>query len=439
MNDMKKRLPKIFIGSSAESLKIAYAIQESLDSDALCKVWTQGIFELSGNTLDNLLKAAQDCDYSIFVFQPDDISQIRNEQFRIVRDNVIFELGLFVGRQGKNNVFFLIPKNTDKFHLPTDLLGIMPGNFEPPENDNNLIAALGPFCNKVRRILQKSWGAGIKEVEESPSEVSDEISEGKIVEQNKKLRTQTTEIIEHGISIDEFGNYIISIAPTVLFSYRISKSFPGIRGLHWFKNPKEAVDRLELLLKKPLDFEESIGHGTTTDPIWWFRGFGNLDIHKFKRLNDTRCLLNVQELEIDKIAVFQSNAYYLSFVYVETKADQPIGVNEINDEYLEGMIKTFGYAYEEFGLYDGVPITRSCYDDGASVIDGKVIDTSGSELIVRYLSKYNFLITSKFSPINSKVFDSTLNHILNDILKGNNKLEELIEKIVILPRHRNDD
>ena len=56
---MNKKLPNIFIGSSTENLDTAYAIQENLERDAICRVWTQGIFDLSNDALDNLLKATK--------------------------------------------------------------------------------------------------------------------------------------------------------------------------------------------------------------------------------------------------------------------------------------------------------------------------------------------------------------------------------------------
>ncbi len=123
--------PKLFVGSSTEGLKTAYAIQENLEHDALCTVWTQGIFQLSGNALDNLLEAAGEYDFAVFVFQPDDISQIRDETVNTVRDNVVFELGLFIGGLGKERVFFLVPKGSEEAHLPTDLIGVEPGHYVP--------------------------------------------------------------------------------------------------------------------------------------------------------------------------------------------------------------------------------------------------------------------------------------------------------------------
>src|SRR5438270_13502808 len=122
--------PRLFIGSSTEGLDIAYAIQENLEYDAVVTVWTQGIFQLSGNTLSDLINALFNIDFAIMVFKPDDISVIRDVQMSTVRDNIVFELGLFIGSLGKDRVFFVIPANENNFHIPTDLTGITPGEFQ---------------------------------------------------------------------------------------------------------------------------------------------------------------------------------------------------------------------------------------------------------------------------------------------------------------------
>lgn len=146
--------PRIFIGSSTESLEIAYAIQENLQYDANVTVWSQGVFRLSSNTITDLCNIIDTTDYAIFVFSSDDIINIRNTQKNITRDNVIFEFGLFIGKLSKEKVFYLIPNDEDNLHLPTDLLGITPGKFFSKREDGNIVAALGPFCNQIRTAIK---------------------------------------------------------------------------------------------------------------------------------------------------------------------------------------------------------------------------------------------------------------------------------------------
>lgn len=146
--------PRLFIGSSAENLYVAQAIQANLDYDATVTIWNQGIFNLSSNTMIDLLGALNNFDFAIFVFLPNDITTIRNNNFHTVRDNVIFELGLFLGRLGKERVFYLTDRDTKQLHLPTDLIGFTAGVFDSNRDDNNLKAALGPFCFDVSTKLK---------------------------------------------------------------------------------------------------------------------------------------------------------------------------------------------------------------------------------------------------------------------------------------------
>lgn len=255
----------------------------------------------------------------------------------------------------------------------------------------------------------------------------------------KTIKNSSSKTIEYGVSIDIDGKHIISVAPTVFFSHRIGNAFPGIRGLEWFDNPKEAVDRLEILLKKPTSFEKTSGYGVSDEPIWWSRGYSDLPIPSFKRISETKCIMDIEELEIDKIAVYHSTRYWQSFVYVEVKAEKQIGLYNYSDEEIKTRVEEYGYFSEEYGLFEDVPITRSCFDDGAAEIGGKVVDTSGAELRVRYLSKYNFLISSRFSPIDCREFENYSEVEMNKILKGSNTVENLLEFIIKLPRNENDD
>ena len=144
--------------------------------------------------------------------------------------------------------------------------------------------------------------------------------------------------------------------------------------------------------------------------------------------------MDFQELEISKIAVYRSTAYYRSFVYVEVSPDQPIGLYPSDEGIIHDRIESFGYASEEYAVFQNIPITRACYDDGAAVIEGVVTDISGAELRVRYLSRYNFLIASQSSPINSPEFDAVSETFLADLLLGQDRLEEMSAMLERLPR-----
>lgn len=146
----------VFVGSSTESLEIAYALQENLEPNAEVTVWTQGIFDLSNYSLDSLLDTLDAADFGVFIFSSDDISIIRGKEKTTVRDNVIFELGLFIGRLGKERSFIVLPRGCEEtLHLPTDLLGLTAALYEPNRQDDNLRAALGPACSKISKAFTK--------------------------------------------------------------------------------------------------------------------------------------------------------------------------------------------------------------------------------------------------------------------------------------------
>ena len=147
--------PALFVGSSSESLDVAYAVQKNLEDVAEVVVWTQGIFELTKSYLESLLEALEDTEFGLFIFGPDDVIRIRGMEMPAARDNVVFELGLFIGRLGRNRSFILMPRESADFHLPTDLLGISTATFQQPSRSDRLQAALGPACHDIRVAIRK--------------------------------------------------------------------------------------------------------------------------------------------------------------------------------------------------------------------------------------------------------------------------------------------
>ena len=145
--------PRVFVASSVEGLGVAYAVQECLEYECEITVWPQGVFKLTKTALETLDQQSSRFDAAVFVFSPDDAATVRGTQMPRVRDNVLFELGLFMGRLGREKCFIVKPRAFDSMHFPTDLLGVIPGTYDESRSDGNLVAAVGPCCKKIRRAL----------------------------------------------------------------------------------------------------------------------------------------------------------------------------------------------------------------------------------------------------------------------------------------------
>jgi hypothetical protein len=233
------------------------------------------------------------------------------------------------------------------------------------------------------------------------------------------LMKKVTPIIEN---LDNKAIPEINEHSTVFFSRRLSNAFPGDRGIVWYKS-KEALKRLSILLKEPLIFKPT-SNEASMHPIWWFRDNSSFYINEYSVLSKTKALITIMEMEIDRIAVVVDRAYYKSFVYVECKGEKQTGVYNFTKADFTKYKNDFGYCWEEFALFKGKPITREEYDDNSAVINGKVTSTSGSELRIRYLTKYNFIITSQQSPFNSRKFEEHSELYLDGILKGTKSTED---------------
>jgi CRP/FNR family cyclic AMP-dependent transcriptional regulator len=145
-------LPSLFIGCSTESLKIAKAIQQGLKhSGAEVIIWTDHVFGPSGVPVDDLLSRMRESDFAMFVFTPDDKVVSKNEEYNAPRDNVIFELGLFMGSLDRKRTFIVKEHNTD-VKIPSDLLGITQLTYYGDKP--NLAAALGPLCTEVTEVIK---------------------------------------------------------------------------------------------------------------------------------------------------------------------------------------------------------------------------------------------------------------------------------------------
>jgi hypothetical protein len=166
--------PKVFIGSAYEALNVAEEIRSLLANDADPTVWnTAREFQANDSALDGLLTLIERNDYALFVLSLEDHLKIRADLTLAVRDNVLFEFGLFMGQLGKDRVAAILevtgPGAPDT-RVPSDLQGITIHRFTRSANPgtlrNSVAIALKPFLDTIREkkrrkrkiLLMESWG-----------------------------------------------------------------------------------------------------------------------------------------------------------------------------------------------------------------------------------------------------------------------------------------
>ena len=144
--------PRVFVASSVEGLPIAEAIAADLQFVADVTVWDQGVFPPSEGTLAALDAAADRSDFAVVVLTPDDTTTKRGRTYPVPRDNVLFELGFFMGRLGVERTYMVYSRENSPT-LPSDLAVITPATFAERAN-GNLAAAVGPASTQIGQVMQ---------------------------------------------------------------------------------------------------------------------------------------------------------------------------------------------------------------------------------------------------------------------------------------------
>ena len=146
---------ELFIGSSRESLHIAHKAKEIINSafqgKILATVWEDTEWRNLTSALENLDINLDKFYYALFIGYPDDIIYFRNKCYYTTRDNVVFELGLFLTRLGKERTFFAIPERlsyNSQITLQMQKLSI------EKELDYRLISDVGENRTKCRILFE---------------------------------------------------------------------------------------------------------------------------------------------------------------------------------------------------------------------------------------------------------------------------------------------
>lgn len=151
-NQPQAERPRVFIGSSVEGLPIAEAIEFDLQYFADVTILDQGVFHLSQGTLASLTQAADTADFAILVLTADDVTTRRGQTYVTARDNVIFELGFFMGFLGPERTYVVYSRDNSPT-LPSDLAGVTVATFAE-RADGNMDAAVGPTSIQIKRAME---------------------------------------------------------------------------------------------------------------------------------------------------------------------------------------------------------------------------------------------------------------------------------------------
>lgn len=144
--------PVLFIGSSTEGQAITNELYNRLNKKPVVpRRWTEGVFQASRTSIENLVRATQDADFAALVLTADDVTISRGRRKASPRDNVIFELGLFMGALGRERTFILKPCGTD-VRIPTDLLGVTRVEYS---TSGSMYKRVNPACKQMLKSIME--------------------------------------------------------------------------------------------------------------------------------------------------------------------------------------------------------------------------------------------------------------------------------------------
>src|SRR5262245_40076422 len=156
MSKSPKVKPPIFIGSSSEGYEIAKAVTALLMRQTQPTLWKDDVFLPGYYILETLEALATNHYFAIFVASPDDNLTSRGQKYAAMRDNVVFDCGLFMGAHGRKHALLICP-DTPRIKLASDLGGIITATYNADKITKNPKVAVRSACQKVLKTIKDEW------------------------------------------------------------------------------------------------------------------------------------------------------------------------------------------------------------------------------------------------------------------------------------------
>jgi Predicted nucleotide-binding protein containing TIR-like domain len=202
--------PSLFIGSSTEGLEFARALRALLVYDAEVTLWNEGLFSLGNTFIETLVNSLPRFDFAVLVLTPDDLVKSREVDLLGPRDNVLFELGLFMGRLGRSRTFILTQSNS-RVKIPSDLSGMTTATYEWPRDDKSYKSAVGPAGDSIRELIRDlgvSDAKTAREISNIGAETA-KLTKG-LSDQKQELDNQRQKLDEQQQAINMLVEYTMS-------------------------------------------------------------------------------------------------------------------------------------------------------------------------------------------------------------------------------------
>jgi hypothetical protein len=142
---------RVFIGSSTTGEPVARAVEQNLNYKSETYLWPH-IFPSGKGNLESLVETAATMDFGVLILTPDDLTESKGHTMDSPRDNVLHELGLFIGRLGRERTFAVYNRD-ETIKLPSDLAGVTMASY-PKYSGNNLSAQVSSACTPVLRAIE---------------------------------------------------------------------------------------------------------------------------------------------------------------------------------------------------------------------------------------------------------------------------------------------
>lgn len=136
----------VFVGSSSEAAEYYERICGTLEEQGHNVKGWKSSFDKGEGFLAALLRLAETVDAALLIATPDDVLHSRGNQSHVLRDNVLFEAGLFIGALGPFATGIVVA-GSEVVKLPSDLAGISAFSFRDGLDN--------AFARDVRRWLDK--------------------------------------------------------------------------------------------------------------------------------------------------------------------------------------------------------------------------------------------------------------------------------------------